>query len=157
MPGRRPAASFTPEKGGIYKVLASGLDEKENQVSSATYMWVSGRNYINWRQENNDRIDLVADQKQYKVGDTATILIPHPYQGDGPGADHRRARAHLPALGADAEDQLRADRDPHHRGPDPQCLRLGGHRQGARTRPTPLPSFKIGYVQLPIDTTEKEI
>jgi uncharacterized protein YfaS (alpha-2-macroglobulin family) len=72
---------LVPEKGGIYKVTASGLDEKENEVRSSTYMWVSGRRYVSWRQENNDRIDLVADQRQYQVGDTATILIPHPYQG----------------------------------------------------------------------------
>jgi hypothetical protein len=28
-------------------------------------MWISGRKYINWRQENNDRIDLAADQRSY--------------------------------------------------------------------------------------------
>ncbi|NIM52632.1 MAG: hypothetical protein GTO22_25870, partial [Gemmatimonadales bacterium] len=60
--------SFTPEKGGVYKVIASGLDEEGNEVRSSTYMWVSGREYVNWRQENNDRIDLVADQRSYQVG-----------------------------------------------------------------------------------------
>ena len=34
-----------------------------------------------WRQENNDRIKLVADKNEYKVGDTAEILVPSPYQG----------------------------------------------------------------------------
>nr|MBC8253009.1 Ig-like domain-containing protein [Ardenticatenia bacterium] len=75
------SVSFVPETGGTYKVMASGLDEKEHKIRSSAYMWISGYRFINWRQENDDRIDLVADQRQYQVGDTATILIPHPYQG----------------------------------------------------------------------------
>ena len=44
-------------------------------------MWVSGRDHVSWRQENNDRLTLVADKREYAVGDTASILVPHPYQG----------------------------------------------------------------------------
>ena len=56
-------------------------NEAGNEARSATYLWVTGTGYVNWRQENNDRIDLVADQRSYQVGDTSTVLIPHPYQG----------------------------------------------------------------------------
>ena len=74
-------ASFIPQNGGIYKVAATAADSAGNEVRSSTYMWVSGSEYVNWRQENNDRIDLVADQREYRVGDTATVLVPHPYSG----------------------------------------------------------------------------
>ena len=74
--------SFTPEDGGIYRIVAMAEDDEGNPVRSSTYLWVSGRKFINWRQENNDRIDLVADKKLYEVGDTAEVLIPSPYQGD---------------------------------------------------------------------------
>jgi len=77
----KAVAAFTPEKGGVYKIAASGQDERGNEVRSATYLWVSSYEFINWRRENNDRIDLVTDKKSYEVGDTAQILIPSPYSG----------------------------------------------------------------------------
>ncbi|MGE5263371.1 MAG: Ig-like domain-containing protein, partial [Acidobacteriota bacterium] len=73
-------AKFTPAKGGIFKIVAEGKDANNNAIRSATYLWVSGREFINWRMENNDRIDLVADKKQYTVGETADILIPAPFK-----------------------------------------------------------------------------
>lgn len=75
-------ASFVPESGGTYRIVATGLDDKENQIRSATYLWVSSGTYISWRQENNDRIQLVADKRSYKPGETASILIPSPFQGE---------------------------------------------------------------------------
>lgn len=75
------SAEFTPENGGIYKVTATATDSEGHEVRSSTFMWVSGSDYVNWRQENNDRLELVTNQKEYEVGDTATILIPHPYDG----------------------------------------------------------------------------
>jgi len=77
----KAVAAFTPEKGGVYKIAASGQDERGNEIRSSTYLWVSSYEFINWRRENNDRIDLVTDKKSYEVGDTAQILIPSPYAG----------------------------------------------------------------------------
>ncbi len=73
--------SFTPPAGGEYRVVARGTDDKGNKISSSTYVWVSSQEYVSWRQDNNDRIALVADKKEYKPGDVAKILIPSPYQG----------------------------------------------------------------------------
>jgi len=44
-------------------------------------MWVSGSEYVAWRQQNSNRIDLIADKRDYAVGDTAEILIASPFQG----------------------------------------------------------------------------
>ncbi|MFN8457886.1 MAG: hypothetical protein U0401_25085 [Anaerolineae bacterium] len=37
--------------------------------------------YVNWGQEDNNRVTLVTDQRQYSMGDTASVLVPHPFSG----------------------------------------------------------------------------
>ena len=147
---------FKPEKGGIYKVTASGLDEKGNEVRSSTYMWVSGRRYVSWRQENNDRIDLVADQRQYQVGDTATVLIPHPYQGPVKalvtverGHIYRHWVQTLETNSEAIEIPITEDLIPN--------VFVSVIIVKGEDETNSLSSFKIGYVQLPIEITEKEL
>ncbi len=156
-------ATFTPEKGGIYKVAAGGVDRIGNEVRSSTFMWVSGSNYINWRQENNDRIDLVTDQREYEVGDTATILVPHPYSGTvqalvtlerGHIYDHFVTE--LETNSEQLEIPITEDMIPNMyvsvvvvQGSTPP---LQGGAGGGN-----LPSFKVGYASLPINTAEKEL
>ena len=77
----KASTTFTPEEGGTYKILVTGLDAGGRTVRASTYVWVTSRDYVNWRAENNDRINLVADRKSYAPGDTAEILIPSPFQG----------------------------------------------------------------------------
>ncbi len=153
------AESFTPEKGGIYKVTASGLDEEGNEVRSSTYMWVSGEEYVNWRQENNDRINLVADQRSYEVGDTATVLVPHPYQGPVKalitierGHIYQHWVQTLETNSEQIEIPITEDLIPN---VFVSVVIVQGEEDAQSG--TPLPSFKIGYTQLPIDTAEKEL
>jgi uncharacterized protein YfaS (alpha-2-macroglobulin family) len=77
----RATFAFTPPTGGIFKVKVSTEDANGNRVNSATTMWVSSREYVSWRQQNSNRIDLIADNTDYNVGDTAEILITSPFQG----------------------------------------------------------------------------
>lgn len=74
-------AYYTPTVGGVYKIAAEGKDTDGNTIRSATYQWVPSNDYVNWRIENNDRIDLVADKKEYKVGESAKVLVPAPFKG----------------------------------------------------------------------------
>jgi len=72
---------FTPPKGGSYRLDAQGKDARGNRVLGQTWLWVSDSSqFLSWRFENNDRIELVLDKKQYNVGDTAKVLIQSPYQ-----------------------------------------------------------------------------
>lgn len=73
--------TFTPEKGGVYKAIATTRDEDGNTARTATTLWVSSREYVSWRQQNSNRVDLIADKKDYNIGDTAEILITSPFQG----------------------------------------------------------------------------
>ena len=72
-------AKFTPKAGGSYRVVGEGKDAAGNTVRSATFLWVAGAGFVSWRLENNDRIELVADKKQYVPGETAEVLIPAPF------------------------------------------------------------------------------
>ena len=74
-------ATFTPKEGGSYKARATASDSRGNEIRSATYFWISSREWITWRRENNDRIELIADKREYHVGDTAEILVPSPFRG----------------------------------------------------------------------------
>ncbi len=73
--------TFTPPNGGIFKTKITSRDSAGNEVVASTTMWVSSSEYVSWRQQNSNRIDLIADQTDYSVGDTAEILITSPFQG----------------------------------------------------------------------------
>ncbi|MBK8046321.1 MAG: Ig-like domain-containing protein [Anaerolineales bacterium] len=77
--------NFVARQAGQYQVTATGKDTKDNTISSAVYVYASGAadasGYVPWPRENNDRIELVADKKLYKPGDTAKILVPNPFTG----------------------------------------------------------------------------
>jgi uncharacterized protein YfaS (alpha-2-macroglobulin family) len=73
--------TYTPPTGGVFKVIVTTRDKAGNAVRSSTYMWVSSREYVSWRQQNSNRIDLIAGQTDYSVGEEAEILIASPFQG----------------------------------------------------------------------------
>ena len=76
-------AAFTPSEGGSYHIVAAPAEatSAEKHIRSSIFIWVSGENYVSWRRNNNDRITLVSDKSSYKVGETAEILIPAPFDG----------------------------------------------------------------------------
>ncbi|MCB9437816.1 MAG: Ig-like domain-containing protein [Anaerolineales bacterium] len=72
---------FVPPNGGTFKIYTTSRDSAENLVRSSAFMWVSSREYVSWRQQNSNRVDLITDADSYEVGDTAEILIASPFQG----------------------------------------------------------------------------
>lgn len=73
--------SFIPPNGGIFKATAVTNDSRGNEIRASTTLWVSSREYVSWRQQNSNRIDLIASQRDFSVGDQAEILITSPFQG----------------------------------------------------------------------------
>ncbi len=152
----RAVARFTPEKGGIFKISATATDQAGNDVHSSTFMWVSGRRFVNWRQENNDRIELVADQREYNVGDTATILIPHPYSGTVKALvtlERGHIYEHFVTDLATNSEQIKI---PITEEMIPNMYLSVTVIKGV-DETSILPSFKVGYASLPINTAEKEL
>jgi uncharacterized protein YfaS (alpha-2-macroglobulin family) len=73
--------AFVPPRGGTYRVDAQARDARGNRVLGQTWLWVSDRTqFLAWRFDNNDRIELVLDKKEYKVGETAKVLVQSPYE-----------------------------------------------------------------------------
>ena len=124
-------------------------------MRSATYLWVSDSAFVNWRLDNNDRIDLIADKKQYAPGETANILVPAPFANAEAlltierGSIREVRRLFLTGNSERVQIPIRPDYAPNvyvsilmvkGRGPD-----------------SPLPQFKLGYVNLSVSTQEKQL
>ncbi len=71
--------ALVPPRGGSYRVRAIGQDGRGNEIRSSAFFWAWSGEPVYWRRENNNRIELIPDQDEYQVGDTARILIPSPY------------------------------------------------------------------------------
>ncbi|HEY5902212.1 MAG TPA: Ig-like domain-containing protein, partial [Anaerolineales bacterium] len=71
---------FIPPAGGEYKAVVSASDDGGHQHHASTYIWVSGKEYIPWRQTNDRAFDLIADKDAYSPGETARILIASPFE-----------------------------------------------------------------------------
>jgi uncharacterized protein YfaS (alpha-2-macroglobulin family) len=149
-------AGFTPEKGGSYRVRALARDQRENEIRSSTYVWISSRTFVSWRQENNDRIDLITDKKSYEPGETARLLIPSPFQGDvkalltverGHIVSHRLIT--LRSNSDQVEIPILSEYAPN------AYVSIVIIKGVDSTNP--IPSYRVGYVNLDVSTTEKEL
>jgi alpha-2-macroglobulin len=67
-------------KSGYYYVQAKSADRRGNSIVSSFEVYAIGGEYVSWRRENDNRIELAPDKKLYVPGDTATILIKSPYR-----------------------------------------------------------------------------
>lgn len=155
---------FTPPKSGYYVVRASSKDSKDNTIVSESGFYALGTDYVAWSRMEDDTIELVADKKNYKPGDTATLMIKSPYEktralvtlerdhimdrfvvelnGTAPTLQIPLTARHLPNVYVSVI--LLQGRNPKQEfGPDGQDLSK--------------PGFKIGYVNLPVAPTEKKL
>lgn len=79
--GPQPVAvGFRPEKSGLYLFSAAGKDGRGNAITSSTYVYVTGDDYVSWERRDDDTVELVADAEEYKPGETAKILVKSPYE-----------------------------------------------------------------------------
>ncbi len=77
----RATLQFTPPAGGNYRIETSSTDARGHAVGSRTSLWVSDPDAgsVSWRTDNPNVLKLVADKKQYQIGDTAHILVTSPF------------------------------------------------------------------------------
>jgi len=72
-------ATFKPPEGGSYRVRTTVRDAKGNESHCSLYVWVTSDEFINWGQQNDNLLKLVADRDEYSVGDVARIMVPVPF------------------------------------------------------------------------------
>ncbi|MBN1137508.1 MAG: Ig-like domain-containing protein [Anaerolineae bacterium] len=154
----KAVAALTPKQAGGYKVRAIGRDAQENEIRTATYFWVwGGGGFVSWQQESNNRITLVADKKEYEVGDTAEILIPSPYSGTVQ-ALVTIERGHLvQAEVRELKSNSEVLRVPITADYVPDIFVSVVIVQGSEQAPDGLASFKMGLIKLPVAVAAKEL
>ncbi len=156
--GGKAAASYVPRKAGSYRVRATGTDENGNSVRSSAYFWVwGGDEYVSWRQESNNRIQLIADKEEYEVGDVAEILIPSPYSGTVQ-ALVTVERGHIVDTEVrELEGNSEVLRVPIVEEHVPNVFVSVVIVEGSDDAPDEMATFKMGLVKLPVSVASKEL
>ncbi|MGB7296951.1 MAG: MG2 domain-containing protein [Candidatus Aminicenantales bacterium] len=154
---------FTPEKTGFYYLLASGLDELKNRITTTTYFYVTGPDYVPWERRDDDSIELVADAEHYQPGQKARILVKSPYEKAKALITVEREFI-LDSRVLDIESTSSQIEVPigseHIPNVFISVLLVQGRKSGAAAEESQdlgKPSFKIGYVNLRVDPAEKRL
>lgn len=152
----RAMVEFTPPSGGTYKLKASTRDGAGRVVTSAATTWVSSQTYVAWRVQNSNRIDLVANQEDYLIGDTAEILIASPFQGTVEalvtverGDVMRAERLTLTSNSTVYRLPIEADFAPN--------ATVSVFIVKGVDDTNPVAAFRLGMVQLNVETTRREL
>jgi len=72
--------TYTPAEGGYYIFSVAGADGEGRKNASSFSFYVLGGGDAWWSREDSDIIELAAEKKEYKPGDTARILVKSPYE-----------------------------------------------------------------------------
>ena len=71
--------TFKPKAGGVYRVTARVLDDRERPNESELTLWVAGGKQPPQRGVEQQKAELIPDRKDYGAGDTAEILVQSPF------------------------------------------------------------------------------
>ncbi|MBV9278716.1 MAG: Ig-like domain-containing protein, partial [Chloroflexi bacterium] len=77
--GGKATLTFTPKDGGEYRVVVEGKDELGNATSTAISISASAAGFSDWGLSSDISLALKPDKTTYRVGDTAHILVPAPF------------------------------------------------------------------------------
>jgi len=155
--------SFKPQKSGFYVLFAEAADSSGNAVTTTTSFYVTGEDYVPWERRDDDTIELVADKDNYRPGDNARILVKSPYERCQALITVERefileSRVlELSGTSTRIEVPIRSEHIPN--------VFVSVILVAGRTSPTQTnskedpgkPSFKIGYVNLPVDPSRKRL
>ena len=73
--------SFSPKEPGSYRITATIQDTKGRQHSSYLYQWVVGKGRVVWDDRPDNSLEIIAEKKNYKVGEKARYLVKNPFPG----------------------------------------------------------------------------
>jgi uncharacterized protein YfaS (alpha-2-macroglobulin family) len=161
--GESVEAAFTPDKTGYYYLLASGSDGWGNRITTTTYFYVTGPDYVPWERQDDDSIEMAADAQNYAPGQNARILVKSPYEKAKAlvtierelvfesrvlDIDGTSSQIDIPILSEYIPNVFIS------------VLLVQGRKSGAEAEANQdlgKPSFKIGYINLSVDPAEKRL
>jgi hypothetical protein len=68
------------QKPGYYELDAQTRDGQGRKTVTRRGIYVAGKSFIPWKQNNMNRIELVSDKKSYAIGERARVLIKNPFR-----------------------------------------------------------------------------
>lgn len=161
--------SFIPKEGGVFKVGTESKDSRGNKITSSTTVYVSSGSFVNWGQANNDRIELVADKQEYKIGDTAHVMVKSPYQNVYALVTYERGEILDKKVikiksNSDVIDVPITDKSVPNEFVSVVLIK-GDNNQAGLAQPTgkdaiderSVASFKMGYATLQVDTSNRKM
>ncbi|MBW2180798.1 MAG: large extracellular alpha-helical protein, partial [Deltaproteobacteria bacterium] len=72
---------FLPSDPGTLRITASIKDTKGREHSTTIRAWVAGKGRVVWHQPDDNSIEIIPEQEKYKIGDAARYLIKNPFPG----------------------------------------------------------------------------
>jgi alpha-2-macroglobulin len=141
--------------GGTLRITASVSDAKGRTETSATYLWVTGGGFASWQITNDDTIKLIADKDSYSVGDTAQVLVPAPFAGATGLVTVERGKVITQTVQqfATNSETLQIPIADH----DVPNVFVSVVLYRPPTTEDPVPRYKVGYVELPVSTTTRQL
>ena len=149
------SVTLTAPSAGSYRIVAESTDEQGRVARSERYLWVTGREYAPWRGRDDHYIELVADRDSYEVGDVAEVLVPAPFGGVIGLVTVERGRV-LSSEVREFETNSEVLRIPIEASHLPNVY-VGVVLYLPPSEENPLPSYRIGYVNLSISTATLEL
>ncbi len=163
--GEKPVTyNFIPEKSGYYLLRASSTDARGNIIVADCSFYILGNDYVAWSRADDDRIELERNKEYYKPGETAKILIKSPFEAatalitvEREGIiDHfnRQVVGSIPTLEIPIRDIYL---------PNVYVSvmliqgRLGDNMYSESGEDIGKPAFKLGYINLPVETGLKKM
>jgi uncharacterized protein YfaS (alpha-2-macroglobulin family) len=73
--------TFVPDAPGSYRMTAVIEDTHKRPHTTTLQAYAAGKGRVLWEQPDDGSLQVIPEQKTYKVGDTARYLIKNPYPG----------------------------------------------------------------------------
>ncbi|MDD5102971.1 MAG: Ig-like domain-containing protein [Candidatus Peribacteraceae bacterium] len=158
-------ATVRPDQGGEFRVFAVVEDKQGREAKAATGLYAWSSTYVNWPHENSHRIDVVPDKAEYRIGDTATLLIKSPFQGKNVKAlvtveREQVIRREIITIESSAQKitiPITEDLTPTVYVSVVVLKPRIGETFDENGLDTGAPAFRIGYAKLPVETTRKHL
>lgn len=75
------SCEFVPQHPGSYQFVAVIEDRQGRKHKTTINSWVTGSGDVVWDQSNDATLQIIPEQTEYKVGETARYLVKNPFPG----------------------------------------------------------------------------
>lgn len=73
------SVNLTAPESGSYRIRVNFSDAKGESSATDLQIWATGENPVFWGSKEKDVLEVKLDKKEFKPGETATVLIQSPY------------------------------------------------------------------------------